>query len=84
MSAARMTMVLYQHDQSDRALLLSPYGRKRDAQWIPLSLLSEPKALKASRPHGEACHKGAFEVAEWKLRELGWIDDADEKQGVML
>lgn len=86
MTPARITLTLYQHAVSPtaKALLLSRTGRVRDAAWIPVSLIGKGDALQLTSPHGDPCREGKFEVEEWKARQLGWIESADERQGELI
>lgn len=79
----RESLDLYQHDASTMALLLSRDGNRAHAQWVPRSLLEEPKATKLMRPKlgGEPVEYGTFAIETWKLEELEWLgDEPDERQ----
>lgn len=71
---------LHQHADKPAALLLSRDGCRRNAEWIPRSLLIEPSTTQIIKIEGEATQYGIFYLKTWKAKELGWIEEADENQ----
>lgn len=71
---------LYQHDERELALLLSINGCRREAHWIPKSLLIIPATTFLVRIDGEPSERGIFSVAEWKAKEVGWMAEEDVRQ----
>lgn len=82
--ATTIEFILYRHgDTREKAILLSPDGDRVHAEWIPLSLVTEPLILDLVRPHGEAVSRGKFKMERWKAEELGWLAVPDEAQGAL-
>lgn len=77
----RIPLNLYQHDETDKALLLSTNGNPVGAEWIPREFVEAQTALRPCNPFGRDLHGGRFSIEEWKAKELGWITTENEGQG---
>lgn len=67
----RAELSLMLHGRSEKALLLSDDGKRR--QWVPLSLV---KGLNEDARPLEAARQGdviEISLPEWAARERGWI-----------
>lgn len=80
---SRISINLYRHEVTwpSDAWLVSISGKRRDAVNIAKSIVTAPTALAPCKPHGEVVYRGRFGVPEWKLRELGGMQTANENQG---
>jgi hypothetical protein len=79
----RIPIDLYQHTvryPSASSILVSRSGRRGDAHSIPRSLVTMPLHVTNAKPANEAVTRGQFHIEDWKLRELGWMQTADENQ----
>ena len=80
----RIPIDLYQHTTrypSASSILVSRSGRRGDAQTIPRSLVTMPLHVTNAKPADEAVTRGQFQIEEWKLKELGWLQSEHEGQG---
>lgn len=80
MTNGHAELQLHQHDESAHALLLSLNGCRREAHWIPKSLLIIPSTTFLIRIDGEPSERGIFSVAQWKAKEVGWMAEEDVRQ----
>lgn len=79
---ARVSLELYRHNESDKALLLSRDGRR--PKWIPLSQVNEPPSTRIVSVEGVKLAKGKYEIEEWIAKREGLLDDTeDADQGDM-
>ena len=82
---ARIEVTLYQHDKTAGAIWLSPDGSYTRAKWIPLMFVTCPPTLELMNVKGLPLQRGVFCVEQWKLIELGWLQQGeDERQGELL
>lgn len=80
----RVSLELYQHEESEKALLLSRDGNAHRTQWIPRSLIDQPQATKLVNVNGVALQHGSFSIEKWKLDEIDWLDEGNENQMELL
>lgn len=80
----RIPLHLYQHEETDKAILLSPNGNPVGAEWIPREFVEATSTLAPCKPFGRQVQAGGFSIEEWKAKGLGWLTSEDEKQGSLL
>lgn len=81
--ASRTEIELYWHSGHDTAAayLLSPTGKRSDAQHVAKALADAPADTRLLKVDGQQVERGVFHVEDWKLRDLGWENVPDERQG---
>lgn len=81
---SRIPIDLYQHTTrypSTASILVSRSGRRGDARTIPRQFVTMPLHVSPAKPANEAVTRGQFQIEQWKLKELGWLQSEDRNQG---